>query len=384
MMTINHVISSIDITTGGPARSVTQLIEEMLSLSNNVSICLNTLESLSPIINNFDSKGKGVIKFNSANTLDYSKSLTSSLNISESDIFHGHGLWQMPVHQMAKIARKRQIPYVITPRGMLEPWSLTQSPFKKKVALSLFQRNDLRNATCIHTTAPMEMRSIRNLGFKNPIAMIPNGIDLKSFSSVVPQKRNAPKRILFLSRIHKKKGVENLIEAWKQLPNSVKTGWIIDIYGNGEGNYIEELKSVISAAGLEKQINIYPPVFGENKQKVFRQASLFVLPTYSENFGIVVAEALASYTPVITTKGAPWEDLDTFNCGKWIDVGIEPLNMSLSFMLKKTSSELLEMGVNGRSLVEKKYGMQAVAKQMLELYDWILNKEQKPSFIDVL
>nr|WP_262480763.1 glycosyltransferase [Algibacter lectus] len=166
----------------------------------------------------------------------------------------------------------------------------------------------------------------------------------------------------------------------------MKQDWVVDIYGNGETTYIEQLKSIIKTSNLEEQINIKAPVFGAHKLKVFRDASLFVLPpTFSENFGIVIAEALASYTPVITTKGTPWEGLQTYNCGQWIDIGVEPLAKSLTNLMTKRPETLMEMGgVNGRRLIEKKYSMQAVAKDMLTLYNWILNKTEKPTFIDTL
>ncbi|WP_405292406.1 glycosyltransferase [Algibacter sp. Ld11] len=379
-MSINHVITSIDISTGGPARSVTHLIEEMLYLNNGINICLDTLKSQNPIINSFKTANGG-LNFHEFEQLGLSKSLKNSLKNSNIDLLHGHGLWQMPVHQMAKVAQQKNIPYIITPRGMLEPWSLTQRPLKKKVALSLFQRKDLKNATCLHATAPMEVESIRALGFKNPIAMIPNGVNLASFPDTIPVKPNQPRRMLFLSRIHPKKGIENLITAWQQLDLNTKQNWVIDIYGNGDAAYINQLKTTIKTLNLDQQIHIKTPVFGKEKLKVFRDASLFVLPTFSENFGIVVAEALASYTPVITTKGAPWEDLESYNCGDWIDIGVEPLVKSLSNLMTKQPDVLIEMGANGRRLIEHKYSMQAVAQQMLELYDWILNDTETPSFI---
>lgn len=381
-MKINHVIPSIDISTGGPARSVTHLIAAMLDVDPKLHIGLDTLKSKNPITRSFKTVNSG-IRFHDAETLQRSKSLVNSLNYSETSLLHGHGLWQMPVHQMAKIARQKGVPYIITPRGMLEPWSLTQSKFKKQVALKLYQFKDLEQAICLHATAPMEVKSIRALGLKNPVAMIPNGVNIEQFPAQIPVKATQPKRMLFLSRIHIKKGIENLIEAWQLADNNLKQDWVIDIYGNGEPEYIKSLKAKIKAANLEHQITIKPPVFDDQKIKVFREASVFVLPTFSENFGIVVAEALASYTPVITTQGAPWEELNTNNCGQWIGIGVAPLVDALNSMMAKSPETLQQMGVNGRQLIEQKYSMQAVAKHMLELYNWILNQSEKPKFVEL-
>ena len=333
LIKINHSINSIDKSTGGPARSVTHLIDSVLSENSALEIVLNTLESENPILNKFKSK-KGSINFHQFGVFRYSNPLVQELKKLEVNLFHGHGLWQLPVHQMAKVARNKKVPYIITTRGMLEPWSLTQGKLKKQLALKLFQYKDLAKAACIHTTAQMEVESIRALGFKNPIAMIPNGVNIEDFPKTLPQKENKPKKILFLSRIHVKKGIENLIEAWQQLDFEIKKDWVIEIVGNGEENYINSLKDKIALEKLVSQIKIKPPVFGEDKIALFREASLFVLPTFSENFGIVIAESLASYTPVITTKGAPWEDLKIHNSGWWIDIGVEPLKEALTIAMQ--------------------------------------------------
>jgi len=382
-MKINHTVSSIDISSGGPARSVTHLIETILDVDQEIKITLNTLASNNPIIKDFNSTN-GELSFNEFGLLEYSKSLNNKLLESNSNLFHGHGLWQLPVHQMSKIARKLKNPYIITPRGMLEPWSLTQGRLKKQLALKLFQFNDLKKATCIHATAPMELESIRDLGFKNPIAMIPNGVNISEFPIHFPEKVNEPKKILFLSRIHVKKGIENLIEAWKLIDIEFKNDWIIEIVGNGDDNYIQSLKDKIISENLSEQIEIKKPVFGEDKIKLFREASLFVLPTFSENFGIVIAEALASYTPVITTKGTPWGDLKQHKAGWWINIGVEPLKLALEEALNTKEEDLFIMGENGRSLIENKYSMESVGKQMIDLYDWILTDKHKPNYVDTI
>ena len=284
---------------------------------------------------------------------------------------------------MSIISRKSNIPYIITPRGMLEPWSLKQSKCKKKLSMLLFQNKDLKNASCIHATAQMEVENIRKLGFKNPIAMIPNGVNIDEFPNETPNKINNPKKILFLSRIHKKKGIENLIQAWKLIDIEKRKSWMIEIVGNGEPDYINMLKKRIFKENLNDQIIIKKPVYGNDKIKLFREASLFVLPSFSENFGIVIAEALASFTPVITTKGTPWMDLQTYKCGWWIEIGVLPLKNNLEEALLKSNTELKVMALNGRKLIENKYSMEVVSRQMLNLYDWIITKKNKPNFVAI-
>lgn len=373
-MKINHTVSSIDKSTGGPARSVTHLMSKILHLSQNISLDLTTVSSKEPIINSFNTSNsniyfyEGKIKFNGFY-----------------DLYHAHGIWLLPMHKMAVEARKKNKPYIITTRGMLEPWSLKQKSFKKKISLMLYQYKDLKNAACLHATANMELESLRALGLKNPIAMIPNGINLDEFPNFIPKKPSGKKKMLFLSRIHYKKGIEILIEAWLKLDQSIKDSWILEIVGNGEEKYIEQLNLLIRKNKLENEIYILKPVFGLDKIKIYREASLFVLPTFSENFGVVIAEALASYVPVITTKGSPWKDIEENNCGRWIDIGVEPLKGALENMMQKDEKQLIEMGVRGRYLIENQFSIESVAKKMIELYSWILkDNKEVPDFVEII
>ena len=378
-MKVCHVISSIDKNSGGTTEYL-RLLTSALSTKIKISVC--SLNSKDPI--KFNKRVYVYLKDKSFMQIGYSRGFSRNLLKTNCNIFHGNGLWQYPVYSMVKIALIRNIPYVISVHGMLEPWSLNQGKLKKQVALKIFQYKNLEKARCIHATSPMEVKNIRKLGVKNPIAMIPNGISIEEFIKELPVKTKNTKKILFLSRIHIKKGIENLINAWSLIDNNKKEGWEIEIIGNGDENYIKYLNKKIISKNLSDQIKIKKPVFGEEKMKLFREASLFVLPTFSENFGIVIAEALASYTPVITTKGTPWQDLNNNNCGWWIDIGIDPLKKALEEALCKSCNELFVMGQNGRVLVEEKFSMESVAKQMFELYNWILTKKNKPAFIDVL
>lgn len=368
-MKINHTIDSIDKSTGGPARSVTHLISKILEISNDLSIELTTLRSKNPVIKSFNKNNnicffKKKIKFNKLY-----------------DLYHAQGIWKLPMHSMVQEAKKNKKPYIITIRGMLEYWSLKQGSVKKKIALMLYQHNDLKNAACLHATSEMEVDSIRNLGLRNPIAMIPNGININKYPKEPSINNEKTRKILFLSRIHPKKGIENLLEAWLKIESRKKKNWVLEIVGNGDSKYIEKLSKLIITYQLERQVFILPPVFGIEKINLYREASLFVLPTFSENFGIVIAEALASYTPVITTKGAPWSDLKKYNCGWWIDIGVEPLIKSLEEALTCKKEALIIKGQNGRILIEDKYSIDSVALKMIELYNWILKKSEKPNFV---
>lgn len=370
MIKVNQVISNIDKNSGGTAIYLQGLSNALLN--KNIKLTITTLKSNTPLkldwridLNFYSKKEKE----------DTSKK-------RRYDVIHINGLWEVFIHKMVILATKNKTPYVVSPHGMLEEWSLNQGRLKKKIALFLFQKRDLSNAACIHVTALSEKESVRSLGLKNPIAVIPNGIDVSEFPKDPHIEKTDKKTLLFLSRIHPKKGIEFLIQAWAELKHPAKEDWIIKIIGNGAETYIEILKSKIITENLSENIVILPPIFDTQKKiDVFRKADVFVLPTYSENFGIVIAEALASYTPVITTKGTPWEGLVDHNCGWWIDIGVDPLKKALVQVLNSDEEVLKQMGKNGRKLIEGKYSIDVVAKNTLEMYNWIARKIKKPDFI---
>ena len=294
------------------------------------------------------------------------------------DLVHIHGLWDLRLHKVAVACRRAGVKYIIAPRGMLEPWSLQQKWLKKRIARFVYQDRDLRFATALHATAESEAEQFRRLGFKNPVIVSPNGVN-------VPEKfepRNTlktRKRVLFVSRMHPKKGVLELVEVWKKISNAEMQrvrdgcGWVCELVytvsGELEHEYEARVKARVKELGLQDQFVFTGALNDDEKWNAYARASLFVLPTYSENFGIVVAEALWAGVPVITTKGTPWHELETCKAGWWIDLPpTASLERALSDAMGKSLEGLVEMGRRGHRLVEEKYTWPAVVKPMVEGY----------------
>jgi glycosyltransferase involved in cell wall biosynthesis len=226
--------------------------------------------------------------------------------------------------------------------------------------------------------------------------MIPNGVELPSLSAsdgeragvrcaensvTQPSTRNPQpplRTALFLGRIHPIKGLLDLIKAWVLVRPQ---GWRVAMAGGDENNHRAEVEAAIQALDLAADFSFLGPVAGDAKWSLYQQADLFVLPSHSENFGIVVAEALASSVPVITTRGTPWEDLVTHRCGWWTDNGPEPLAAALRDALNRTDEERHEMGRRGRQLVEQKYSWPGIAAQMHAVYRWVLGEGEKPECV---
>lgn len=290
---------------------------------------------------------------------------------------HVHGVW-LPVNILSIIIAKfYKIPYVIQPRGMLEPWALANKSWKKKISLLIYQRRLLEGASMLVATSYMEYQNLRSLGLINPVAIIPNGIAHRQSEDQEPLTGSKFKKALFLSRIHPKKGLMNLLQAWARLN---LTDWRLQLAGPNENNHLEKVMHEAKRLGIEDNIEYLGELEGKSKDSAYRRADIFVLPTFSENFGVVIAEALSYGLPVVTTKGAPWEELTKYKCGWWVDIGVNPLVEALKEATELSDSERHKMGINGKLYV-KRYNWPSLAEQMHQAYGWLLKIENKPCFV---
>jgi glycosyltransferase involved in cell wall biosynthesis len=323
------------------------------------------------------------------------------------DIIHIHGLWDPFLHRVARWGHERNVPYLVSPQGMLTAWSLSQKRLKKQLAMALYQQRDLKAAAVIHATAESEVEDIRRLGLRQPIVIAPFGIDIPDAAAAAASGRGRERIALFVSRIHPKKGLANLLEAWARLDRRTGDSWHLVIAGPDEGGHKGELvaqaatlgltvrETPLASAGrlpLEADVIFTGPVFDAQKTGLYQQADLFVLPTHSENFGVVILEALSCGLPVITTKGAPWQQLedvgrpdrgpaDPARAGWWIDIGVEPLARTLREAMQATDEERARIGDNARWFAQEKYSWRAAAHAMHQAYDWLLHGGALPRCI---
>lgn len=287
------------------------------------------------------------------------------------DVVHINCCWTPDCAAIQRVAQRQGYKVVLTPHGMLEPWIVHRHYWTRKLpALWLYQRAAIRKADCLQATADSERDNLLALGYNRNIHVVKLGIDADGIEMKKSWKRT--RQILFLSRVHVKKGINYLIEAVAILRSQLQSYKIV-VAGEGDGEYVANLKLQIHAEGLDDMVELIGGVYGEQKWNLYQKADFFVLPTNSENFGLAIAEALASGTPVITTKGTPWSDLNKAEAGDWIEIGTQPLVESLRKFIMLSADDLERMGRNGRNLIETRYSAKVMAKEMMTMYLSLLN-----------
>lgn len=391
---ICHVIASINEQVGGPALSVTSLAEATTRC--NIQSHLLTLD--------YPRVG-AQIKPQNVELHSYPAPLTTRwlrgfqptarqglhrLAATKLDLIHNHGIWMFPNLYARQAATRSQLPLVISPRGMLEAWSLNRSQLQKRLAWRLYEKENLLNATAFHATSIDEANSIRRLGFTQPIALIPNGVSVPSLDQIPPRDalisrfpQLADKRwLLFLSRLHPKKGLDTLLTVWQTL-HAQFPDWQLVIAGPDLIGYQANLIKLTTELNLQRRVTFTGMLSGNDKDIVLSHADLMVLPSHSENFGIAIAEALAYGTPVITTKGTPWQDLQKYDCGWWIENNAQTLAKTLIEAMQLSDSMRRSMGQTGRQWMINQYSWSAIAQSMAEVYRWLLSGGNPPASVQL-
>lgn len=381
-----HSIFDMSPAAAGLSSSVNQLAASFASNHENVLLHLLTCSAKEHITSDLtDTENLRLSSIDSfrfwrkKTDINYISDLSS---ITPKAIIHDHGMWLPLNHNIADISAILGLPRVVSTHGMLSPYAFQHKYFKKLAAWNIYQRRDLARATVVHTTSMQEGKNVKALLPNVHVAIIPWGSAIPDLSQIRISSLNNTgiKSIVFLGRYHPIKGLALLLESWAAVRDE---SWKLILVGHDENGYRKQLEHKAKDLGLFETVEFRGPVHALEKQELLQSASLLVLPSLTENFGLVVAEALAYEVPVITTNATPWSDLVDYSCG-WIAEAnnVHSLTKAIRCAVQQPDWRLREMGKNGRQLVLSKYSWEVTADKMMSLYRWALKLEShKPSFV---
>lgn len=297
--------------------------------------------------------------------------------IQSAEVAHLHGLWQVQTRRGAAAARAAHVPYLVAAHGMADPWALKHKYLKKQVYLSLIEKKQLRAASCLHALARPEIGHLRALARRTPIAFIPNGVEIPAdpdprdraeLETTRPELKGKF-NVLFLGRLHVKKGLDLLAEAAGSLCKEYQDlHFLIAGPDDGaRGSFIGRMK----ALGITDRFTELGHVRGRLARLAWASANAFVLPSYSEGFSMAVLEALANRLPTLITTACHFPEVASEAAGIVVDPTVEGVTAGLRSLLERSRDELVAMAQNGRKLVEERYTWDRQGEKLASVYRWL-------------
>lgn len=295
--------------------------------------------------------------------------------VASSAGLHVHGLWQQSSSIAPPLARKLKKPYVISAHGMLEPWALANKRWKKSVYMALVERTNLRSATCLHALTQAEALDYRRLGLTNPIVVIPNGVQIPERVSSSLFLNNFPelagkRLILFLGRIHFKKGLDILCQAWAGIEAKWPDAQLV-LAGPDFENTQPQIEQLVSQLSLQSRVTFTGMLDTDLKWSALAAADCFVLPSYSEGLSVSVLEAMGMGVPVVITENCNLPEVAEHECGWVIKPNARELEVALDDFLRAPSASLAQIASRGRRLVSNRYSWNVIGRQMTNVYRWM-------------
>jgi glycosyltransferase involved in cell wall biosynthesis len=319
--------------------------------------------------------------------LAYSPDLYAQLSAIKPDIIHTQGIWMYFSYVNNKYCAQTHTPYIISPHGMLDPWQLRQSfskDLKKKVARLLYEDAHLRRAACIQALCESEYEAIRAFGLKNPVAIIPNGVVLPAAlptALLKPSAQGERKTLLYLSRLHHKKGLTELLRGWA-LTQPAQHDWQLTIAGTTPDEaYLQSLLSLTQQLGLADSVHFVGGQFGNAKDSRYRQADAFILPSFSEGLPMAVLEAWSYELPVVMTSFCNIPEGFAHQAALPIEPTPESIAAGIQQLIACSDTERRQMGRRGYQLVSQSFTWEKVAEDTDELYQWVKGKAPQPTFV---
>jgi poly(glycerol-phosphate) alpha-glucosyltransferase len=428
MINTANLVGSISRKAGGLHDSVRRLVQCLASHGVGVQVLTLQDEFTENDIHLWDPVHVDAFVFAKPRSFGYARGFLSKLNQYSPDLVHTYGIWQYTSIATTKYCSRFRVPYMISPHGMLDPWAVNHHRWRKAIAYAMYEHQHLRGAACLRALCESEASSMRKLGLRNPIAVIPNGIDLPDegtnqiaiqqnpFSCV--NRNDDPRKILlYLGRIHPKKGLVNLLNAWKIMLSKTRTArrheWILAIAGWDQGGHESDLKRLASdleiswtdnrdgqgdTHGLEAEtaaqerrppssgnrkapsVVFMGPQFGMDKASCYANCDAFVLPSFSEGLPMVILEAWAYGKPVIMTPECNLPEGFAANAALRVETNTQNIAQCLSSLTEMDEEELQSIGNYGRDLVVQRFTWSSIANQLKTTYDWMIGGTPRPTW----
>lgn len=373
-VSVLHVVGSLAPDSGGPARTVPALCAALSAGGADVTLLSRRPPGTVPCV--LDAGGVALELRDRLSGGVTREAIRNAMRDRHDAVLHSHGVWLPCNHAASTAARALGVAHVISPRGMLEPWSLRYHRLRKRLAWRLYQRRDIAAAAVLHATSESEADNLCALGLTNPVAVIPNAVTLPA--GLPPRPGQASRTALFLSRIHPKKGLLDLVSAWAAVR---PPGWRMVVAGPDESGHLAKVKAAAQAAGVAGDFSFPGPLDDDAKWAAYREAELFILPSFSENFGVVVAEAMSAGLPVITTRATPWRLLRDAQCGWWIDTGADALAQAVREATSLPGEARARMGSLAAAAARERFRWDRVAEAMRQVYAWLAGQGEPPSCV---
>lgn len=289
--------------------------------------------------------------------------------VQDADFVHGHGFYVATNWFLGSEAVRQEKPLVYHPHGMFEPWILGRSRFKKRIAHGLFEDRNFKHAALWRALTQKEAEQIRALGIRAPIVVCANGVTPADFDEALALRSamaatRRTRRLLFLARLHPKKGLDWLVQAWAAQPAKLRDGWRIVVAGPDELGHKAEIERQVEAAGLTREIEFTGAVDGAAKARVLAEADAFILPSRSEGFSVAILEAMACALPVVATEACNFPEVQSAGGGWCVETTLDGVKTGLNELLRTDDAGLAQRGAQARSLVLDQYTWPAIAAKI--------------------
>jgi len=380
-MRVGFVTASLAPQTGGMAAAVHSLAVALRARGAEIAI----LTSAGDAVSETHDLEVTTLPVRGPRRYGFMPGLAGALDGAGLDLLHVHGIWMYPTLAARRWAERNGKPFLVSPHGMLDAWALRNGRWRKCAAWNLYEHRNLSRAACLHALSHAELRAMRALRLANPVAVIANGAAVPAAPVGSGPAANGRKTLLFLGRLHPKKGLAELIEAWRRLkqqrPDLVGR-WLLVLAGWDDGGHEAGLRALVREAGLVDDVHFPGAVFGEDKERLLRGAAAMILPSHSEGMPMSVLEAWSYELPVFMSAACNLPE--GFAAGAAMEVRPEPAHIATALAgTLDDAAALRRMGEHGRALVVERFAWAKVADETLALYGWLAGARPLPDCVDV-